>query len=76
MEISSRVKIPTIGIGSSINCDGQILVVNDILGLSPNLNKPKFVKTYKNLSVDIKKAIKKYSKDVRLKKFPNKKYSY
>ena len=75
-EISSKVRIPTIGIGSSINCDGQILVVNDILGLSPNFNKPKFVKTYKNLSINVRKAIKEYSKDVRFKKFPNKKYSY
>ena len=63
--------IPTIGIGSSSYCDGQILVTDDILGLSGFY--PKFVKKYVNINRVIEKAVKKYSKEVKSKKFPNKK---
>ena len=67
-KITSLINIPTIGIGSSNECDGQILVTDDILGLSGFY--PKFVKRYSNLSRIIEKAVKKYSKDVKLNKFP------
>ena len=70
-EITGLLKIPTIGIGSSSNCDGQILVTDDILGLSGFY--PKFVKKYTNLNVIIRKAVKKYSKEVKSKVFPNNK---
>jgi len=73
-KITKNISIPTIGIGASKYCDGQILVTEDILGLSGIL--PKFVKQYKNLSIDIEKCIKKYVKDVKLKKFPNIKNVY
>ncbi len=73
-EISNILKIPTIGIGSSSMCDGQILVTDDLLGLSGFY--PKFVKKYTNLEKIIVKAVKNYSKDVVLKKFPSKKNSY
>ena len=66
--ITNMLKIPTIGIGSSLNCDGQILVTDDILGLSGFY--PKFVKKYINLNRIIEKAVKKYTRDVKLKKFP------
>ena len=66
--ISNLLKIPTIGIGSSAYCDGQILVTDDILGLSGFY--PKFVKKYINLNRIIEKAVKKYSKDVRTRIFP------
>jgi len=73
-EISNLIKIPTIGIGSSNNCDGQILVVDDILGLTES--KMKFVKKF----VDAKKLItdgaKKFKNEVKSKKFPSKKNSY
>ena len=69
--ISKQLKIPTIGIGSSINCDGQILVTDDMLGISGFY--PKFVKKYINLERIIEKAIKKYTREVKLKKFPTKK---
>ena len=73
--ITKILKIPTIGIGSSSNCDGQILVTDDILGLSGFY--PKFVKKYTNLNAIIAKAVKKYSKDVRTKVFPkNKNFLY
>ena len=71
--ITSKIKIPTIGIGSSASCDGQILVTDDIIGLSGFY--PKFVKKYVNLNRIIEKAIKKYSKEVKLNIFPTKKNS-
>ena len=63
--ITNKLKIPTIGIGSSINCDGQILVTDDMLGLSGFY--PKFVKKYASLNRVIEKAVKKYTKDVKSK---------
>ena len=73
--ITNLLKIPTIGIGSSSYCDGQILVTDDILGLSGFY--PKFVKKYVNLNTIIEKAVKKYSKEVKNKLFPkNKNFLY
>ena len=69
--ITDKISIPTIGIGSSLYCDGQILVTDDMLGLSGFY--PKFVKKYSNLNRTIEKATKKYSRDVKLKKFPTNK---
>jgi len=68
--ITNLLKIPTVGIGSSVNCDGQILVTDDILGLSGFY--PKFLKKYTHLDTIIEKAVKKYSKEVRSKNFPKK----
>ena len=73
-EITKNLKIPTIGIGSSINCDGQILVTEDILGLSGF--SPKFVKKYINLNKLIEKGVQKYKSDVNKKIFPKKINSY
>ena len=70
-EVTSKLKIPTIGIGSSSNCDGQILVTDDMLGMSGFY--PKFVKKYVSLNSIIEKAVKKYTREVKLKKFPTKK---
>ena len=67
--ISETVSIPTIGIGSGSGCDGQVLVVQDLLGMYEKI-KPKFVKQYMNLSEDIVKAIENYKKDVELGIFP------
>ena len=69
-KITNTLKIPTIGIGSSIFCDGQILVTDDLLGLSGFY--PKFVKRYINLNSIIEKAVKKYSKETKSKIFPGK----
>jgi len=66
--ITNKLKIPTIGIGSSKFCDGQILVTDDMLGISGFY--PKFVKKYVNLNRIIEKAVKKYTRDVKLKRFP------
>ena len=67
-KITNKLSIPTIGIASSVFCDGQILVTDDMLGLSGFY--PKFVKKYANLNRVIEKAVKKYTREVKLKKFP------
>ena len=69
--ITDKLNIPTIGIGSSKYCDGQILVTDDMLGISGFY--PKFVKKYVNLNRIIEKAVKKYTREVKLTKFPTKK---
>jgi len=69
--ISETVSIPTIGIGSGVNCDGQVLVVQDLLGMYDKI-KPKFAKRYMNLSEDIVKSLGDYKKDVESGKFPTK----
>ena len=67
-KITKSLKIPTVGIGSSNLCDGQILVTDDMLGVSGFY--PKFVKRYIHLDKLIEKAVKKFNKDVKLSKFP------
>ncbi len=67
--ISETISIPTIGIGSGVNCDGQVLVVQDLLGMY-NKIKPKFVKRYMNLSEDIVKSLENYKKDIESGTFP------
>ena len=73
-KITNKISIPTIGIGSSNSCDGQILVTDDILGLTQS--KIKFVKRYIDLRGHIRKAIKQFKSEVKNKKYPSKKYSY
>ena len=70
--ISKSVNIPTIGIGSGIGCDGQVLVIQDMLGMYEKI-QPKFVKKYLNLSVDITNAISRYKKDIESSSFPTSK---
>ena len=72
--ITKSIKIPTIGIGSSVHCDGQVLVTDDLIGL--NDTKIRFVKKFINIKKYINIGLKKFSKDVKLKKYPTKKYSY
>ena len=67
--ISETVSVPTIGIGSGVGCDGQILVVQDLLGMFEKI-KPKFAKRYLNLSEDIVKALENYKNDVESGTFP------
>ncbi len=69
--ISESISIPTIGIGSGKDCDGQVLVVHDVLGMYDKL-KPKFVKQYLSLSDQITKAVANYKSDVEAGKFPAK----
>ncbi len=73
-KITRQLKIPTVGIGSSVNCDGQILVIDDLIGLSEN--KFRFVKKYANASKIIDKAVKRYKSEVLKKQFPNARNSF
>ncbi len=73
--ITSELNIPTIGIGAGPHCDGQVLVVHDLLGMSAGF-KPKFVKNYANLSKDITSAIESFKKEVKENKFPSREYSF
>lgn len=68
-EITAEISIPTIGIGASVGCDGQILVVDDMLGLFTAF-KPKFVKRYGKLGEDGEAAITAYAEEVRSRRFP------
>ena len=72
--ITKSIKIPTIGIGSSVHCDGQVLVTDDLIGL--NDTKIRFIKKFINIKKYINIGLKKFSKEVKLKKYPTKKYSY
>ena len=73
-KITKNINIPTIGIGASNNCDGQVLVTDDLIGLNP-INV-RFVKKYSNIRNEIVKAVRNYSREVKNKKFPLKKHSY
>ena len=66
--ITSLIPIPTIGIGASATCDGQVLVMEDMLGLNPN--PPKFVRQYAQLGPAIEAAVEAYARDVRERRFP------
>jgi len=72
--ITQSCPIPTIGIGASPACDGQILVMEDMLGLNPR--PPKFVKEYASLASEIENAIAAYSRDVRARAFPAPEHTY
>ena len=63
-EITNLLRIPTIGIGASLECDGQILVTDDILNMENLKKKPRFIKTYANINKIIDKAVKNYTKDI------------
>ena len=73
-EITQKLKIPTIGIGSSVNCDGQVLVTDDLIGL--NNTKIRFVKKFINIKKYLNLGLKKFSTEVKSKKYPSKKHSY
>ncbi|MGB6389546.1 MAG: 3-methyl-2-oxobutanoate hydroxymethyltransferase [Methyloceanibacter sp.] len=72
--ITRQISIPTIGIGASAECDGQILVLEDLLGLSPRV--PKFVKEYAQIGEAIETAVKTYASEVRTRAFPSDEYTY
>jgi 3-methyl-2-oxobutanoate hydroxymethyltransferase len=74
-EITSKLKIPTIGIGAGAQCDGQVLVWSDMLGLYDNF-VPKFVKRYIDGANIVKDAIKQYAAEVKEETFPNEKFTY
>jgi 3-methyl-2-oxobutanoate hydroxymethyltransferase len=74
-QVSRSLTIPTIGIGAGPECDGQVLVINDMLGLSTDF-RPRFVRRYADLSSVIEQAVKSYVEDVRSNSFPSEDESY
>ncbi|WP_207424664.1 3-methyl-2-oxobutanoate hydroxymethyltransferase [Desertivirga brevis] len=74
-EVTASVKIPTIGIGAGPHCDGQVLVVHDMLGLTKGF-RPRFLRQYLNLYEEINGAVKGYVQDVKSNDFPNEKEQY
>ena len=73
--ITKRLRIPVYSIGAGIHCDGQLLIVSDMLGIFEAFT-PKFVKKYANLSAEISNAFRRYIDDVRQEKFPEEKHTY
>lgn len=73
--VTESISIPTIGIGAGVECDGQILVTPDMLGLNQDFH-PRFVRKYANFCEQTISAVKKYTEDVKRKNFPSEKESY
>ncbi len=74
-EVSESLHIPTIGIGAGGACDGQVLVMHDMLGINTEF-KPRFLRTYLNMNEQVSKAVQQYISDVKGKGFPSKDESY
>ncbi|MCC5979069.1 MAG: 3-methyl-2-oxobutanoate hydroxymethyltransferase [Salinarimonas sp.] len=74
VEITKAVEVPVIGIGASAQCDGQILVLDDMLGLTPRT--PKFVKRYAEIGADAERALAEYAREVRERSFPAPQQTY
>lgn len=74
-KVTENISIPTIGIGAGPHCDGQVLVVHDMLGMTHEF-KPKFLRQYLNLYDDITNAVKRYVDDVKKMNFPNESEQY
>jgi 3-methyl-2-oxobutanoate hydroxymethyltransferase len=75
-EITDALEIPTIGIGAGPHCDGQVLVLNDMLGLDPGGRAPRYVKKYAGIDDIVATAVAAYIKDVSQGSFPSKEHSY
>lgn len=74
-EVSEKLTIPTIGIGAGMHCNGQVLVMHDLLGINTEF-KPRFLRTYLNLAEEITGAVKQYIADVKNREFPNESEQY
>jgi 3-methyl-2-oxobutanoate hydroxymethyltransferase len=73
--ITDELAIPTIGIGAGVDCDGQVLVWHDLLGLYEG-RAPRFVKKYADLAPEIRAALESYADDVRARRFPEEQHTY
>lgn len=74
-EVSQSLTIPTIGIGAGVGCDGQVLVMHDLLGLDDGF-RPKFVKRYAELAAPIRDAVSSFAREVRAREFPGEQHSF
>ena len=73
--VTESLSIPTIGIGAGADCDGQVLVMHDLLGINTDFS-PRFLRKYLNLEEQITSAVKLYIQDVKTKDFPNETEQY
>ncbi|MEO5991131.1 MAG: 3-methyl-2-oxobutanoate hydroxymethyltransferase, partial [Ferruginibacter sp.] len=73
--VSESLTIPTIGIGAGGDCDGQVLVMHDMLGINVEF-KPRFLRQYLDMHTQITEAVQNYIKDIKVKDFPNEKEQY
>ncbi|MFA5882048.1 MAG: 3-methyl-2-oxobutanoate hydroxymethyltransferase, partial [Eubacteriales bacterium] len=73
--VTNRIEVPTIGIGAGVDCDGQVLVIHDLLGLYSDIS-PKFVKRYASLHNTILEAVSQYKSDVKEGNFPGPEHSF
>lgn len=74
-EITGSVSVPTVGIGAGLHCDGQVLVLPDLLGLNDAF-QPKFLKRYASLGRDVREAVSRYGDDVRARRYPGEEHSF
>ena len=74
-EVSEKLAIPTIGIGAGMHCNGQVLVMHDLLGINTEF-KPRFLRTYLNMAEQVTDAVKQYIADVKNKEFPGESEQY
>ena len=74
-KVTQTLSIPTIGIGGGSSCDGQVLVMHDLLGLLPGFT-PKFVKTYRNLHTEVTASVREYIDDIKNRRFPGAEHSF
>jgi 3-methyl-2-oxobutanoate hydroxymethyltransferase len=74
-EVTAALSVPTIGIGAGPDCDGQVLVLHDLLGIYREFT-PKFVKRYADLGAEAEKAVREFCSEVRGGKFPDEEYSF
>jgi 3-methyl-2-oxobutanoate hydroxymethyltransferase len=74
-KITDTIKAPTIGIGAGKYCDGQVLVINDMLGVDPSFS-PKYVKRYADLHEVIRHAVENFREDVRTGRYPDREHTY
>ena len=73
--VTKAISIPTIGIGAGPDCDGQVLVLLDLLGLNDQLN-PKFLKRYADLATEVRQAVTQFADDVRERRYPDADHSF
>ena len=74
--ITAAITVPTIGIGAGPHCDGQVLVLHDLLGISGKIPPPRFVKQYAQLGDAIRQAVERYAQEVRAESFPAAEHSF
>ncbi len=75
LEVTEKLTIPTIGIGAGMHCDGQVLVMHDLLGINTEF-KPRFLRTYLNMAEQVTGAVRQYISDVKESRFPNEQEQY